>query len=47
MTVVDRKFNFVGTSDRGRWSNAADDLAKDIEAWTKDNFDRIVSLRSK
>ena len=47
VTVGDRKFHFAGTSDRGRWSSAADDLAKDIESWTKDNFERIVSLRAK
>lgn len=40
--VGEREFTFIGTTDRD-WHRAAGDLAKDIESWTKDNYERIAA----
>jgi hypothetical protein len=45
--VSDATFEFAGTTKTRFWSNAAEDLAKEIESWAKNNLQRIVSARQK
>lgn len=45
--VGNTKFEFLGTTDQRYWSAAAQDLAKDLQQWARDNYERIVIARQR